>query len=99
MERLKQDIKTGQFNRLYVLCGEEDYFRTYYKKSLKNAIMPEDDGINFTEFSGKGVRENEIMDIARTIPFLGERRLVIVNDSGLLNPASKKKKSGGRDAD
>ena len=93
MERLKQDIKTGQFNRLYVLCGEEDYFRTYYKKSLKNAIMPEDDGINFTEFSGKGVRENEIMDIARTIPFLGDRRLVIVNDSGLLNPASKKKKS------
>lgn len=99
MERLKQDIKTGQFNRLYVLCGEDDYFRGFYKKSLKAAIMPEDDGMNYTEFSGKGVSVNEIMDTARTIPFLGERRLVIVNDSGLLNPAAKKKKSDDDESD
>ena len=92
MERLKQDIKTGQFNRLYVLCGDDDYSRGSYKRSLKAAIMPEDDGMNYAEFSGKNVSVNTIIDTARTIPFFGERRLVIVNDSGLLAPASKKKK-------
>ena len=99
MERLKQDIKTGQFNRLYVLCGDDDYSRNVYTKNLKAAIMPEDDGMNYTEFSGKGVSVNAIMDTARTIPFLGERRLVIVKDSGLFSPATKKKKSSEEELD
>ena len=96
MERIKQDIKTGQFNRLYLLYGDDDYFRTFYKNKLKEALISEDD-MNLTEFSGKDVDVNAIMDTARTIPFLSERRVVIVSDTGLLNPKSKKGDSDGDD--
>lgn len=99
MERLKQDIKTGQFNRLYVLCGDDDYFISVFKKRLREALIPEDDSMNLTEYSGKGLNVNEIMDTARTIPFLAERRVVIVSDSGLLAPAKRKKKDGDEDTD
>ena len=90
MERLKQDVKTGQFNRLYVLCGDDDYSIGVYKRMLKNAIMPVDDGMNMTEFTGKGQNVNSIMDTARTIPFLAEKRVVIVTNSELLSPPKKK---------
>lgn len=98
MERIKQDIKTGQFNRLYLLCGDDDYFRSFYKNKLREALISEDD-MNFSEFTGKDVDVNTIIDTANTIPFLAERRVVIVNDSGLLNPKSKKSESEDGDED
>ena len=98
MKRIEQDIKTGQFNRLYLLCGDDEYFLKVYKNKLKKALVSEDDGgMNFTEFSGKGLSENEIMDTARTFPFLAERRVVIVSDSGFF--AAKDKKSKDTDDD
>lgn len=96
MERIKQDIKTGQFNRLYLLCGDDDYFRTFYKNKLRDSIISPDD-MNLSEFSGKDVDINTIIDTASTIPFLSERRVVIVSDSGLLNPKSKKSDSDDED--
>lgn len=90
MERIKQDIKTGQFNRLYLLYGDDEYFRNFYKNKLRDALISEDDLMNLTEFSGKDVDVNSIMDTARTIPFLAERRVVVVSGSELFNPKSKK---------
>lgn len=97
MERLNQDIKTGQFNRLYVLCGDDDYFISVYKKRLKAALIPEGDSMNLTEYSGKGINVNEVMDTARTIPFLSDRRVVIVTDSGFLAPPKRKNSSSESD--
>ena len=90
MERINQDIKTGEFNRLYLLCGDDDYFRNFYKNKLKKALISDEDGMNYSEFSGKNVDVNEIMNTARTIPFLSERRVVIVSDSDLFNSKAKK---------
>ena len=90
MERLKQDIKTGQFNRLYLLYGDDEYFRNFYRNKLRDALISPDDAMNLTEFSGKEVDVNTIIDTARTIPFLSERRVVVVSDSELFNPKGKK---------
>lgn len=35
MQRLVQDIKTGQLNHLYLLYGEEAYLRRQYRDRLK----------------------------------------------------------------
>lgn len=99
MQRLREDIKTGKFNRLYVLCGDDDYSIGVYKNMLKNVVMPVDDGMNMIEFKGKGQNVNSIIDTARTIPFLAERRVVIVTNSELLCPPSKKKSSDDDEED
>jgi len=98
VERINQDIKTGQFSRLYLLYGDDEYFRTFARNKLKNALISDDDFMNLAEFSGKDTDINTIMDTARTIPFLAEKRVVIVSDTGLFNLKARKTK-GSDDSD
>ncbi len=38
MQTLNEDIKTGQFKRVYLLFGEEAFLKQSYKRKLKEAI-------------------------------------------------------------
>lgn len=87
MQRLNQDIKTGQLNHIYLLYGEEAYLRKQYRDRLKEAIIGEDT-MNYHYYEGKDISVGEIIDRAETMPFFEERRLIILENSGLL-------KSGG----
>lgn len=82
MQRLIQDIKTGEFKHLYLLYGEEAYLRKQYKDKLKNAIIG-DDTMNFSYYEGKDISVGEIIDQAETMPFFAEKRLLLVENSGL----------------
>ena len=31
MQKINEDIKTGNFKQMYLLCGSEDYLRNQYK--------------------------------------------------------------------
>ena len=37
MKTLSEDIKTGKFKRVYLLCGEEEYLVKNYKNQLIHA--------------------------------------------------------------
>ena len=82
MKVLNQDMKTGQFKPVYLLYGEEAFLKKSYKKRLKEAIVG-DDTMNFHQFEGKGLDLKEIISLADTMPFFGERRLILIEDSGL----------------
>ncbi len=84
MKRIVQDIKNGQFNNIYLLYGEEAYLRRQYRDNLKKALVAEDDTLNCTSYSGKDINVNEIVDIAGTMPFFAERRVIIIENSGWL---------------
>lgn len=87
MQRLIQDIKTGQFNHIYLLYGAEAYLRKQYKDKLKNAIVG-DDNMNYHYYEGKDISIGEVIDQAETLPFFAEKRLIILENSGFF-------KSGG----
>lgn len=84
MKRIAQDIKNGQFNNIYLLYGEEAYLRRQYRDNLRKALVAEDDTLNCTSYSGKDINVNEIVDIAGTMPFFAERRVIIIENSGWL---------------
>lgn len=88
MQRINEDIKTGQFNQIYLLYGEEAYLRKQYKDKLQAALSPEGDTMNSHYFEGKDINVGEVIDLAETMPFLAERRVIVVENSGLF-------KSGG----
>ena len=69
MQRLVQDIKTGQFARVYLLYGEEAYLRKQYRDRLKEAIIG-DDTMNYHYYEGKNISTGEVIDQAETLPFL-----------------------------
>ena len=87
MQTLNQDIKEKRFKRAYLLFGQEAFLIKSYKHRLKEAILG-DDTMNYHYFEGKGLNLSEIISLADTMPFFGERRLIMLEDSGLL-------KSGG----
>lgn len=82
MKILNQDIKDRQFKPVYLLFGEEAFLKKSYKNRLKEAMVG-DDTMNFHQFEGKGVDLKEIISLADTMPFFGERRLILIEDSGL----------------
>ena len=83
MKKLSEEIKSGELKQVYVLYGEEAYLRNQYKDKLKEALLGGGDPMNLHYFEGKDVRSGEVIDLAETMPFLAERRVIILENSGL----------------
>lgn len=88
MKRIIADIKSGNFQKVYLLYGPEAYLRLSYAGKLCEAILPSSDTLNFVRFDGPKTEETAIIDFAETMPFLAERRLVRVQDSGFFKKAT-----------
>lgn len=87
MKVLAQDIKSREFKPMYLIYGEEAFLKKSYKNQMREAIAG-DDTMNSHSFEGKGLDLKEIISLADTMPFFGEKRLIVIEDSGLF-------KSGG----
>ena len=88
MKSLNEDIKTGQFKNVYLLYGEEAYLKKQYKDRLSKAMLPEGDTMNYAYFEGKGIQIPVIIDLAETMPFFAERRLIVIENSGFFKSAA-----------
>ena len=87
MKNIDEDIKRGQFAQVYLLYGEEAYLKKQYKDKLKHAMVPEGDTMNFSAFEGKSINPKEIIDLAETLPFFAERRVILIENSGFFKNA------------
>ena len=87
MQRILSHMKENNFQNVYLLYGEERYLKRQYTEKLKKALAG-DDTMNVHFYEGKDVPVTEIIDLAETMPFLAERRVIFLSDSGLF-------KSGG----
>ncbi len=88
MQTIDEDIRTGKFHSAYLLFGEETYLKNLYKKKIRNAVLPEDDPVNFTVFSGREIDVRQVIDQAETLPFFSDHRLILIEDSGLFQSGS-----------
>lgn len=87
MKNIDEDIKRGQFAQVYLLYGEEAYLKKQYKDKLKHAMVPEGDTMNFSAFEGKSINPKEIIDLAETLPFFADRRVILIENSGFFKNA------------
>ena len=51
-------------------------------------MFPDGDRMNYTYYEGKGINPGELIDLAETMPFFAERRLIVVENSGFFKTAS-----------
>ena len=82
MKSILEDIKTQNFKQAYLLYGEEAYLKHQYKNKLKNALLPEDDTMNFSRFEGRGTEIPKVIDLAETMPFFADRRVILLENTG-----------------
>jgi DNA polymerase-3 subunit delta len=83
MKNIKEHIRQNQFKPVYLLYGTESYLKKLYKGKLKDAILGSSDDMNYSFFEGKSVDVSKIMAVADTLPFFHDRRLIIIENSGL----------------
>ena len=87
MQKLARDIKEQDFKNVYLLTGEEDYLRKQYRDRLAGAMADVHDTMNYHYFEGKNTIPEKLIDLAETMPFLAERRVIVVENSGFFKSA------------
>ena len=100
MKTIDEDIRSGNLKQIYLLYGTEDYLKRQYRDKLKNALTAagEDSGMggmlsggdgdmNFNRFEGKDINPKQVIDLAETLPFFAERRVILIENSGFFKNA------------
>ena len=83
MQKLNEEIKSGNLKPLYLLYGEEAYLIKQYRDRLKAALIDSSDSMNYHYFEGKDINIGEVIDLAETLPFFSDKRVIIIENSGL----------------
>ena len=88
MKSINEDIKNNNYKQTYLLYGNEAYLRKQYKNKLLKGLNPSDDTMNCSFFEGKGIDIKKVIDLGETIPFMTERRIIVIEDSGFFKGQS-----------
>lgn len=88
MKVIKEHIKSKNFKQFYLLYGGESYLIKLYRDKLLDAIMGDSDQMNYSRFEGKDINLNEVNDIAQTLPFFSDKRLILMEQSGCFKAQS-----------
>ncbi|MBQ3783844.1 MAG: DNA polymerase III subunit delta [Lachnospiraceae bacterium] len=83
MNTIDEHIKKNEFSNMYLLFGKEDYLKITYRNKLRKTIISPDDSMNYSYFEGKDIDETAVISMAGTVPFFSERRLIVVENSGV----------------
>ena len=89
MQAIDRDIKQGNFKNVYLLYGNERYLLRQYRNKLKNAMIPLGDTMNISVFEEDNLNVKTLIDVAETMPFFAERRLILIENSKLLKKGNE----------
>ncbi|MEA4815690.1 MAG: DNA polymerase III subunit delta [Lachnospiraceae bacterium] len=90
MDELKKQIKECDLKKCYLFFGEDDFSKSRYEKGLKEAVLGNaEDEMNIDIFEGKKASALSVYNAVMTCPFLCEKRLVIVKNSGFFSDENK----------
>ena len=95
---LNAGLKAGAFTHFYLLYGDQAYLRNFYRNQIRDTLMKSESGfsmgmgkdggadsMNLAVFTGSDFTAKQVIDAADTLPFFAERRVIILEDTGLWN--------------
>ncbi|MED0659101.1 DNA polymerase III subunit delta [Bacillus smithii] len=88
-----EKIEKRQFSPLYLVYGPETFFMSELKqKLLQYALNEEEMDFNFSSYDLEETPVELAIEDAETLPFLGERRLVVLHNPVFLKAEKSKEK-------
>ncbi|MEG0251823.1 MAG: DNA polymerase III subunit delta [Christensenellaceae bacterium] len=87
-----KQLKTGKLSNFVIICGEDEYLKQYVYKLLLSTLaisMPE---LNLSVFEEKPDMA-EVLRSIETLPFMDERRAVIIKSTEILSTAASAEQS------
>ncbi len=88
METIKAHLRERTYSPTYLLYGSEAYLKRLYREQFRKGLLGDDDGMNYSYFEGKEASPGNIMEMAETLPFFADKRLVVIENSGLFKNQS-----------
>ena len=79
-------LERPKLHRLFVVHGDEDFLRRLVHRAIRKLVLGEgegkgDDGLSSSSHAGDTATFAEVMDELQTVPFFGDRRLVVVDNA------------------
>ena len=78
---MNKHIKEGNFGRLYLFYGSEEYLKDFYINGITDAVL-HGDTLNYITFDGKIIAD-KLRNAWETIPMFGYRLVILVRNSGI----------------
>lgn len=80
-EQAVEEARTGRLRPVYLIAGEERYFRQQVLQAMRTAVVgPGGASLNEDQFVAGEVDARTVVAASRTLPMFGPRRLVVVRD-------------------
>ncbi|WP_026476277.1 DNA polymerase III subunit delta [Alkaliphilus transvaalensis] len=74
-------IKKNEIANIYLLYGEEIYLmEEAVKRLIKKLVSPDFESLNLMTFDGKDLTAEKLIDACETLPFMAEKKLVLVKN-------------------
>lgn len=89
MKNIKKDLEQKDIKRAYLIFGEERFLVRSAKNMLIRGLVTKGDTMNFTGYSGKECNAPKIIDLAETLPFFADYRVILIEDSGWFKTAAE----------
>ena len=85
------DIKKGNFSRVYLLMGTEDYYIDKIVEALEATVVPEDEkDFNAATYYGADTDVRQVISRAQQFPLMSDRQLVILKEAQAMEKAKTK---------
>lgn len=82
-------IKAGEIKNIYLLYGEERYLVYQQRDRLIDFLVEPGDTMNLNKFIGNGININDVLQMADTLPFFADRRVILVEGSDIFKKSNE----------
>ncbi len=90
MKNIRNDVKENKLNKAYLIYGEEEFLRDYYSKLICDAVYEADTkDFNYLKISYEKPSESVIEDFVNSYPFLSDRKVLYIKESGILRKSTE----------
>ena len=87
---IKKDIREGCKSKVYLVWGEEDFLKDYYANAMISSVLNKDFAdFNYKQFSSKKPDNDDIEGFLTSYPFMSDKKLVYIKDSGIFKKCSE----------
>lgn len=98
-KQLVSDLDQGKLSAVYLLHGEEPFIANAMLRRILSATQPEGDNDMDRELLDETCNASQILSAAQTLPWLSQKRVVIVRDFAGLTGKKEKKADASLAAD
>lgn len=96
---LINSLQRGVISPVYLFCGEEEYLKEKAVEKFKEYLLPQAADFNLDLLDGEETEISTVISLAEDLPFMAERRLIIVKNAPWFSGKGKGKEgaaeSGG----